>query len=148
MLKLLFGGFDKMKKFLFLLLMQFVITAPVFAQQVQSEQRIKGFHTAMVLNSRNLSDYLHDSLSYGHSNGWIQGKKEFLNDMSSKITYHSFSADSMQIVENKKMFYARFVASVDATLNGNRMTFKLRVLEVWVKQTGNWLLLVRQAIKN
>lgn len=108
--------------------------------------RVKDFHIALVQH-KNFESYLHDSLSYGHSNGWIQHKTELIQDMTTKISYYAFSEDSMQIVQSKRVFYARFNATVDASLNGNRMVFKLRVLEVWKKQSGKWLLFARQAIK-
>ncbi len=108
--------------------------------------RVKDFHNALVQNE-NVNTYLHDSLSYGHSNGWIQHKADVVEDMRSKISYYLFTEDSMQIVQSKKVFYARFNATVDAALYGNRMVFKLRVLEVWKKQSGRWLLFARQAIR-
>lgn len=137
-----------MKKFLFTGFINLLFVLPAFTQQsINAEQRIRDFHAAIVLNKKGLSGFLHDSLSYGHSNGWVQDKIEFLEDMNGKILYHSFSTDSLQTVQSKKILYARFQARVDATLKGSRATFNLHVLEVWVKRGGNWLLLVRQAIK-
>ena len=109
-------------------------------------QRIKLFHEAMVTGS-GAAQYLDDSLTYGHSNGWVEDKKAFLADLGSLITYHAFGQDSLQISVNGDAAYARFVADVDATLNGRRMQFHLRVLEVWIKRETVWKLFARQAIK-
>lgn len=137
-----------MKKCLLIVVLHLYIVLSAPAQSVnKAEQRIRDFHAAIVLNNTDLSDYLHDSLSYGHSNGWIQDRVAFLNDMGKKIIYHKFSEDSLQVVESRHVLYARFQAKVEATLNGSRKAFDLNVLEVWVRQAGNWLLLVRQAIK-
>ena len=132
--------------FIVILLLHFALT--LSAQPVnKAEQRIRDFHAALVLNNTDLSQYLHDSLSYGHSNGWIQDKVEFLNDMGSKIVYHSFLEDSLQIVQTRHVLHARFQAKIDASLYGNRKVFELKVVEVWVRKAGSWLLLIRQAVK-
>ncbi len=136
-----------MKKFFIILIVCFHGIFNASSQTIASlEKRVKDFHIALV-QDKNIGSYLHDSLSYGHSNGWIQVKAELIQDTTNKISYYSFTEDSMQIVHSNKFFYARFNATVDASLNGNRMVFKLRVLEVWMKQSGNWLLFARQAIK-
>ncbi|MET0392851.1 MAG: nuclear transport factor 2 family protein [Chitinophagaceae bacterium] len=118
------------------------------AQSRQNEvaQRVKLFHQAMVAGS-GAAEYLDDSLTYGHSNGWVEDKKAFLADLGSLITYHAFGQDSLQISVSGDAAYARFVADVDATLNGKRMQFHLRVLEVWIKRGTVWKLFARQAIK-
>lgn len=109
-------------------------------------QRLRLFHQAMVAGS-GLDQYVDDSLTYGHSNGWVEDKKAFLADLGSIIVYHAFSHDSLHISVNGDVAYARFVSDVDATMNGKRMQFHLRVLEVWVKRGKTWKLFARQAIK-
>ena len=37
-------------------------------------QRMKEFHELMVQNRTSVSEYVDDSLSYGHSNGWVENK--------------------------------------------------------------------------
>jgi len=94
-----------------------------------------------------MDNYLHDSLSYGHSNGWIERLKDFREDIISKyIVYHSMKEDSVQVVQSGKTAYIRFLATIDVSLNGVRNTYRLRVLEVWVRK-GNWKLFARQAVK-
>lgn len=136
--------------------MRLVLTIGLFfvswiaaAQKQEAEvlQRLKQFHESIVRGGPGIDQYIDDSLSYGHSNGWIENKKEFLSDLGSKIVYHSYKEDSIHVSAGSKVAHARFVADVDATLNGTRMQFHLRVLEVWVKEDKNWKLFARQAIK-
>lgn len=130
-----------------------VIVILFFASKVAVAQndklvlRIQQFHGLMVEGGASIGQYIDDSLSYGHSNGWIENKKEFLEDLGSKITYHSFKEDSMRVTVHDKVAYARFTADVDATLEGRRLQFHLRVLEVWVERGKDWKLFARQAVK-
>lgn len=110
-------------------------------------QRMKRFHSLLVDDRFYIDQYLDDSLSYGHSNGWVENKKEFLEDLGGKIIYHSFREDSIRVTVHDKVAYARFIADVDVTMEGRRSQFHLRVLEVWVKDRKSWKLFARQAIK-
>src|SRR5678816_455311 len=52
-----------------------------------------------------LRSVLHDDLSFGHSNGWIQSKKDILNDFASgKLTYNKFENNSSGIVKISKEY--------------------------------------------
>jgi hypothetical protein len=111
--------------------------------------RMYGFHQILVEKPDDsvLDQYLHNDLSYGHSNGWIENRKEFREHLTTKyIEYHSFKEDSIHVVQGGKIAYIRFIGDIDATLNGKRLNFHLKVLEVWVKK-NDWQLLARQAVK-
>jgi hypothetical protein len=110
---------------------------------------VQEFHQALVnKNSISLNQQTDKALSYGHSNGWVQDKKELIADLQSgKINYQQFTTDSMVTHINGTMANVRFKATVDASMNGVNSSFKLRVLEVWVKKSSRWLLFSRQAVK-
>ena len=107
------------------------------------------FHDRLITGPFTCVSYLvHDSLSYGHSNGWIESKEQLIGNLNTGyIIYHSFNEDSVRIVREGDMATIRFLADIEATLNGKRSTFHLKVLEVWVKKNESWLLLSRQAVK-
>jgi hypothetical protein len=109
-------------------------------------QRMKAFHKALVDNKQDITGFIDDSLSYGHSNGWIEDRKDFLSDLGRRLVYHSFSEDSIKAGVNKNLAYVRFVADVDVTRDGKRNTYHLKVLEIWIKRK-NWILFARQAIR-
>ena len=110
---------------------------------------LKEFHKAMVKkNTTSINQQTDKALSYGHSNGWVETKVEMImNIETGYIVYHSYKEDSINIVINGNMANARFVADVNATLQGNTVTFHLKVLEVWVKKGKRWILFARQAVK-
>jgi hypothetical protein len=133
-----------------LLLVSFFISLLAIGQKGEEEvlSRMKSFHEAMVKGKSYVPPFIDDSLSYGHSNGWIESHKDFLNNLGVKISYHSFREDSISVTMNRKVAHARFIADIEATMDGKRYMFHLRVLEVWVKNNKTWKLFARQAIKN
>jgi hypothetical protein len=91
---------------------------------------------------------VHDSLTYGHSNGWVENKADLTkNILNEYITYHSFKEDSIHVMRDGNTAYIRFIADIDATLNNKRSTFHLKVLEIWVKKNDEWVLFARQAVR-
>lgn len=91
---------------------------------------------------------VHDSLTYGHSNGWMESKTQLTQNLTNGyMIYHSFKEDSIVIVRDSNTAHIRFIATIEATLNGKPGTFRLKVLEVWVKKNDEWLLFARQAVK-
>ena len=89
------------------------------------------------------------ALSYGHSNGWVETKKELIEHLETGyMGYNSFREDSIKVEVNGNMAHARFIADINATMSGKEFTFKLRVLEVWVKKGKRWVLFARQAVRN
>ncbi len=97
---------------------------------------VTAFHQALVSNDTMLMKDLTDkSLSYGHSNGWVQTRNEVVDDLKSGLlTYQRYDEDSMMVTMNETANIAnvRFVATIEATLRGTANKFHLKVLEVWI----------------
>ena len=110
---------------------------------------MKEFHQALVKkNIISINQQTDNSLSYGHSNGWVETKSDMIKNLESGfMKYHSYSEDSLKLVINENTASARFVADINVTLNGNPGTYHLKVLEVWVRKGEHWLLFARQAVR-
>jgi len=110
---------------------------------------LKEFHQALVnKNTVSINQQTDKALSYGHSNGWVETKKELIEHLESGyMGYNSFREDSIKVEVNGTVAHARFIADINATMSGKEFTFKLRVLEVWVKKGKRWVLFARQAIR-
>ena len=121
----------------------------VFAQNDPSEvvNQMKRFHESMVQNEATIDQYIDDSLSYGHSGGWVETKADFLSNLRSRLDYHSIKEDSISARVHGKVANVRFVGVYDSTLDGKRAELRLRVLEVWVKKKKGWKLFARQAVR-
>lgn len=118
-------------------------------EQEKLAKTIREFHQAMVdKNIVSLNQQTDKALSYGHSNGWIENKAEFLKDIETKyIDYHSIKEDSLVVTINGSLAHARFICDINGTLHAANSNFHLRVLEVWVKKGKRWLLFARQATR-
>ena len=107
------------------------------------------FHQAMVRgDTLLLKQHADKALSYGHSNGWVQTKKDLVNDLTNgTISYQQFDEDSVTVTMNENIANVRFLADIAATMKEKSFTFHLKVLEVWVKGGREWMLFARQAVK-
>lgn len=138
-------------KFFFLILFScFSVAAQ--AQQTDEEKlvaTVKEFHQALVnKNTVSLNQQTDKALSYGHSNGWVETKKDLINDLETGfISYQAYTEDSITVSMNGNVANVRFKAAIDATMKETASSFKLRVLEVWVKKSKRWVLFARQAVK-
>ena len=130
----------------------FFISIVVAAQTEESRvtTTLREFHQALVKkNTVSINQQTDRALSYGHSNGWVETKNDMIRNLETGyLSYNSFKEDSVQVMVNGNMASARFVADINVTLNGNTATYRLKVLEVWVKKGKRWLLFARQAIRN
>jgi hypothetical protein len=137
---------------LFVTISVFFITAASFAQQTEEQKLVatlKEFHQALVnKNTVSINQQTDKALSYGHSNGWVENKKELIGHLESGVTaYRSFTEDSIAVNMNGNVANVRFKASLDVSMNGNAVNLKLIVLEVWVKKSKRWVLFARQAVR-
>jgi hypothetical protein len=105
------------------------------------------FHAALTDKNADISSFLEDSLSYGHSNGWIETKKDFIENFGRKLIYHTIGMDSLSYSIIKGIAHVRFVGNFDVSLDGKRNVYRLKVLEVWVKRNKSWKILARQAVR-
>ena len=93
-----------------------------------------------------LEEIFADQLSYGHSDGRVMNKAEFIDALvEGKSVFHSItlSGQTVTIVGDVAIVRHRFDA--DAVSDGKPSQPHIRVLQVWQKQGGAWRLLVRQA---
>lgn len=137
-------------KFLFIIGF-FLFQSVCFAQaeEVKLAGTLKEFHQALVKkNSVSINQQTDKALSYGHSNGWVETKKELIEHLESGyMGYNSFQEDSIKVEINGNVAHARFIADINATMSGKEFSFQLRVLEVWVKKGKRWVLFARQAVR-
>ena len=122
--------------------------------QTADEQKllttVKEFHQALVnKNTISINQQTDKSLSYGHSNGWVETKTDMIKNLETNyISYQSFKEDSIKVSSNGNIANVRFLAAIEASLKDSRITYNLKVLEVWVKKGKRWLLFARQSVKN
>ena len=100
-------------------------------------------------DSVQVSGLLHNDLSYGHSNGWVQTKKDILKDMGSGyMVYSKIENQSVAISMKKKWANVKERIAVEGIVNGNAFKLNLFVMQVWVQtRKKGWQLMARQSAK-
>lgn len=96
-----------------------------------------------------LKTVLHNDVSYGHSNGWIQSKSDILNDfISGKLTYNKIENNSWAIVKiNKKYATVKTNTNAEGVVNGTAFKLTLHIMQFWIKTKKGWQLIARQSAK-
>jgi hypothetical protein len=99
-------------------------------------------------NKASLEQLVWDRLSYGHSGGHIDDKKEFVEKLSTgKSDFVTMELTEQTISVIGKTAIVRHKLSATTNDGGKPGEVHLLVLLVWQKQGGNWKLLARQAVK-
>ncbi|MBS1584974.1 MAG: nuclear transport factor 2 family protein [Bacteroidetes bacterium] len=128
-----------------------LISTVVFAQKADTislKKAVTSFNDALVKRDTvQLKTLLDDKLNYGHSNAWIQTKKDIIADLyNGTLTYTSINQEQAQIIQDGNTALVRAVATLDVVMKGKAMQFKLNVMQVWIYKKG-WRLIGRQSVK-
>ncbi len=95
-----------------------------------------------------LENLVSDKLSYGHSGGHIDDKKEFVDKLVSvKSDFVTIELKEQTVSVNGKVAIVRHKLNASTNDGGKPAEVHLLVLLVWQKEGGRWKLLARQAVK-
>jgi len=95
-----------------------------------------------------LEELCTDQLSYGHSDGRVENKAQFINGvMTRKATVKSLTLSDHTIAIVGVNAIARHKWVSESEMDGKSTTTQISVLQVWLKQGNAWRLLARQAVR-
>lgn len=95
-----------------------------------------------------LKKMLHKKLSYGHSNGWVERKKDVLKHLyDGKLVYQEIRQQALELITEGDFATVRTNADIKVLLDGAPIEMKLHILQVWMKEKRGWKLLCRQSTK-
>lgn len=142
-----------MKKILgFLLIICFSVLTTAFAQskdETAVASAVEILKKAMIdADKTALENIAADDLSYGHSNGKVEDKAEFVRAIvsgESDFVTINLTEQTIKIAGNAAI--VRHKLSATTNNSGKPGTANLALLMVWQKQKGSWKLLARQAVK-
>jgi ketosteroid isomerase-like protein len=141
-----------MKRYLLFVVITFC-SIHLFAQS-KSEKQVatatEALRKAMVDGDRVVLDNLAAAqLSYGHSGGHIDDKKEFVEKIASgNSDFLSIDLTEQTVTVSGKTAIVRHILTAKTHDKGKDVAdIKLRIILVWQKQAGSWKLLARQAVK-
>ena len=89
-----------------------------------------------------------DDMSFGHANGVVQTKVEFIKtvvDRSEIFNSIKLYDHSMHVVGD--LAIARHTFDADLVYEGKNLQLLLNIVQTWKKEDGRWRLFVRQAYK-
>ena len=87
-------------------------------------------------------------ISYGHSDGRVETKEQFINGvMTRKQTVKSLAFPELKVAVVGNAAIARHIYLAASELEGKQTTTKIGALQVWQKQDGAWKLLARQGFR-
>ena len=136
-----------------LILFVFLLLTSLLSAQNKEEKavadRVESLRQAMVSADGNSLDNLTaEKLSYGHSNGLIEDKKEYIRKITSgENAYLKLDHSKQSISISGKAAIVRLQFQAETMADGKPSASKLHVLMVWQKQGKDWKLLARQAVK-
>jgi hypothetical protein len=131
----------------------FGLIISVTVAQTKMEKQIAGviekLRKAMIDgNKKDLEYLISDKLSYGHSGGHIDDRKEFVDKLASgKSDFVTMEITDQTISISGKTAIVRHRLNAMTNDDGKPGEVHLLVLLVLQKHHGQWILLARQAVK-
>ena len=87
-------------------------------------------------------------ISYGHSDGRVETKEQFINGvMTRKQVVKSLAFPELKVAVVGNAAIARHIYLSESERDGKPTTTRIGALQVWQKQDGGWKLLARQGFR-
>ena len=129
-----------------------IFSTVLFAQAKEEQavaQVVEKLRQAMVdADQKTMESLVSDKLSYGHSPGFVEDKKVFIqNIMNNKSDFVTMDLTNQTISISDNVAIVRHKLDAKTNNDGVAGEAHLLVLMVWQKIGGQWKLLARQAVK-
>ena len=95
-----------------------------------------------------LAQVASDHISYGHSDGRVESKEEFIKGvLTRKQVVKSLAFPDLKVSVVGPSAIVRHIYLAESELDGKATTTRIGALQVWHKQDGGWRLLARQGFR-
>ena len=123
----------------------------VLAQKPNEEnlkESIADFNKALLKkDTSTINEIVDDNITYGHSSGWVQTKRELIRDLyNGKIEYDKILPTSQKLNINENTAWVRENYNIDATLDKKPLQFSVNVVQTWIWRHKRWILFARQSV--
>jgi ketosteroid isomerase-like protein len=110
---------------------------------------IEEYRKAMVDgNGARLLEMSADDMSFGHANGVVQTKVEFVKTVVDKVeVFYAIKLYDHNIRVSGDLAIARHTFDADVFFQGKDQNFLLNIIQIWKKEDGRWRLFARQSFK-
>ncbi len=118
------------------------------AEQEIRKQESRRFEAMVRGDVATLEAILANDLTYTHATGAFETKTQFLAHMkSSQVKYESFAPEQLLVRVYGGSAVVTGLARVKANARGERMDFRLRFTDVYVKNADTWQMVAWQATR-
>jgi hypothetical protein len=135
---------------LFLVIVGFVAKAQSKDEKAVIEKTYLLSHTVFgTKDSLTLEKLFAKTATYGHSGGKLQNRKEAIDGaVGNKSSYSDTAISGINVIfeGNTSIVRYLFVAN-EHTADGKVVPLHFSIMLVWVKESGDWKLMGRQAVK-
>ena len=113
------------------------------------KKAVEEFRQAMVDgNGARLLELMSDDVTFGHANGVVQTKMEFVKTVVDKSeVFKSIALKDHKIEISGEIGLARHTFDSDLMFMGKDMHLTLSIIMVWRNEDGRWRLIARQSFK-
>jgi ketosteroid isomerase-like protein len=110
---------------------------------------VEAYRKAMVAgDGARLLELSADDMSFGHANGVVQTKVEFVKTVVDKAeVFNSIKLYDHAIKVSGDLAIARHTFDADLVFQGKNLQLILSIVQTWKKEDGRWRLFVRQSFK-
>jgi ketosteroid isomerase-like protein len=110
---------------------------------------VEDYRKAMVDgNGARLLELSSDDMSFGHANGVVQSKVEFVKTVVDKSEiFNSIKLYDHKIKVAGDQAIARHTFEADLVFQGKNLNLILNIVQTWRKEDGRWRLFLRQSFK-
>ena len=110
---------------------------------------VEAYRKAMVDgNGAKLLEMSDDDMSFGHANGVVQTKVEFVKTVVDKTeVFNSIKLYDHSLHVVGDLGIARHTFEADLVFQGKNLQLVLNIVQTWKKQEGRWRLFLRQSFK-
>lgn len=141
-----------MKKYstLFVLILLTTISYAQSTDDIQKiEMAVNDLYSAMVeKDGESLETLVVDKLTYGHSSGTIENKKEYIDAvMNGTFDYISITPTDQEVFTSGDTAISRHIFVSKGINKGEPVDVRIGVMMTFQKLNGDWKLLARQAYK-
>jgi len=99
-------------------------------------------------DSATMNGLLLKDVVYGHSSGWVQTKKDVINDMMSGfLVYNTLQDSSISIEISKERAIVKEKVRASGSRDGKAFDLSLFIMQVWLQTKKGWQLYARQSTK-
>jgi hypothetical protein len=110
---------------------------------------VEDYRKAMVEgNGARLLELSSDAMSFGHANGVVQTKVEFVKTVVDKAeVFKAIKLYDHDIKTNGDQAIARHTFDASLIFQGKDLDLTLSIVQVWRREDGRWRLFMRQSLK-